>query len=155
MPYYIGDLKGDRLNVDVNPCDLQTCFACYNLESWWPAKQSLEAGDTAPWEQCQARLFPCFRLLCKAAAQDVRRGVLEFEAVLAELLTETTMEQVIKHKDSRLAWRRVLGYGAALRACGGCFPVLGNMISCLENYPHVKARTVELATMTTNNDDTC
>ena len=118
-----------RLNVDVNPRDLQTCFACYNLESWWPARQSLETGDTAPWEQCQARLLPCFRLLCKAAAQDVRRGVLEFEAVLAELLTETTMEQVMKQKDSRLAWRRVLGYGAALRACGGCFPVLGVMIS--------------------------
>ncbi|CAE7037643.1 unnamed protein product [Symbiodinium sp. CCMP2592] len=118
-----------RLNVDINPRDLQCCFAAFNLEAWWPAKQSLEAGDTAPWERCQARLVPCFRLLCKAAAQDVRQGALEFEAALAELLTVSTMEQVLKQQDSRLAWRRVLGYGAALRACGGRFPVLSVIVS--------------------------
>ncbi len=118
-----------RLNVDVNPGDLQTCFACYNLEAWWQAKQSLAAGNPEPWQLCQRMLLPCFRLLCRALVQDRARGQTEFEAVLAELLTESTMEEVMKQKDSRPAWRRVLGCGVALRACGGDLPVLRVMIS--------------------------
>ena len=118
-----------RLNVDVNPADLQTSFACYNLEAWWKAKQSLDAGDPEPWQLCQRMLLPCFRLLCRALGQNAGQAQAEFEAVLAELLTESTMKEVLKGKDSRLAWRRVLGCGARLRASGGSFPVLRVMIS--------------------------
>ena len=116
-----------RVNVDVNPRDLQTAFACFDLEAWWNAKQSLQLhDDPEPWQHCHKTLMAAFRLLCKAMRLERTKCQVEaeFEAVLAELLEPSTLAEVQKEQDSR-----ILGYGRPLNACGGEFSTLPVLVS--------------------------